>query len=31
MEQLAGVVPFKKFSLLQGLDVDIEARDEVRA
>ena len=31
MEQLAGVVPFKKFFLLQGLDVDIEARDEVPA
>jgi quinol monooxygenase YgiN len=28
MEQLAGVVPFRKFSLLQGLDVDIEARNE---
>jgi quinol monooxygenase YgiN len=31
MEHLAGVVPFRKFSLLQGLDVDIEARDEVPA
>ena len=31
MEQLAGVVPFRRFSLLQGLDVDIEARDEVPA
>jgi hypothetical protein len=30
MEQLAGVVPFRRFSLLQGLD-DIEARDEVPA
>ena len=26
MEQLAGVVPFRRFSLLQGLHVDIEAR-----
>ena len=31
MEQLAGAVPFRKFSLLQGLDVDIAARDEVPA
>lgn len=31
MEQLAGVVPFRRFSLLQGLDADIEALDEVRA
>ena len=31
MEQLANVVPFRRFSLLQGLDVDIEARDEVPA
>ena len=31
IEQLAGVVPFRRFSLLQGLDVDIEARDEVPA
>jgi quinol monooxygenase YgiN len=31
MEQLAGVVPFRRLSLLQGLDVDIEARDEVPA
>jgi quinol monooxygenase YgiN len=31
MEQLAAVVPFKRFTLLQGLDVDIEVRDEVPA
>ena len=31
IEQLAGVVPFRRLSLLQGLDVDIEARDEVPA
>jgi len=31
IEQLAGLVPFRRFSLLQGLDVDIEARDEVPA
>jgi hypothetical protein len=31
MEQLAPVVPFRRFSLLQGLDVDIEARREVLA
>jgi quinol monooxygenase YgiN len=31
MEQLAGVVPFRQFSLLQALDVDIEALDEVPA
>jgi len=31
MEQLAGVVPFRRFSLLQGLDVDIDALDEVSA
>ena len=31
MEQLAGIVPFRRFSLLQGLDVDIKARDEVPA
>jgi len=31
MEQLAGVVPFRRFSLLQGLDVDIDALDEVPA
>jgi quinol monooxygenase YgiN len=29
IEKLAGVVPFRQFSLLQGLDVDIEARPEV--
>jgi len=31
MEQLAGVVPFRQFSLLQGLDSGIETLDEVRA
>jgi quinol monooxygenase YgiN len=31
MEQLAGVVPFRRFSLLQGLDIDIKAVDEVPA
>ena len=31
MEHLTGVVPFRRFSLLQGLDVDIEARPEVPA
>ena len=31
MEQLASIVPFRRFSLLQGLDVDIEALDEVPA
>lgn len=31
IEKLEGVVPFRQFSLLQGLDVDIEARDEVPA
>ena len=31
IEQLDGVVTFRRFSLLQGLDVDIEARDEVPA
>ena len=31
IEKLAGVVPFTQFSLLQGLDVDIEARPEVPA
>ena len=31
MEQLAGVVPFRRLSLLQGLDVEIEARSEVPA
>jgi quinol monooxygenase YgiN len=31
MEQLAGVVPFRRFSLLQGLDVDSEDRHEVPA
>ena len=28
MERLAGVVPFKRLTLLQGLEVDIDARDE---
>jgi quinol monooxygenase YgiN len=27
MEQLAGIVPFRRFSLLQGLGIDIDARD----
>ena len=31
IEQLTGVVPFRQFSLLQALDVDIEARHEVPA
>ena len=31
IEQLAGVVPFRQFSLLQSLDVDSEARPEVAA
>jgi quinol monooxygenase YgiN len=31
MEKLAGVVPFKRFSLLQGLEVEIEPRQEVPA
>jgi quinol monooxygenase YgiN len=31
IEKLARVVPFRQFSLLQGLDVDIEARPEVPA
>ena len=31
MDQLANVVPFSRFSFLQGLDVDIEALDEVPA
>ena len=31
IEQLAGVVVFRRFSLLQGLDADIKARDEVPA
>jgi hypothetical protein len=29
IEKLAGVAFFRRFSLLQGLNVDIEARDEV--
>jgi quinol monooxygenase YgiN len=28
MAQLAGIVPFRRLSLLQGLEVDIDARDE---
>jgi hypothetical protein len=31
IEQLSGVVPFRRLSLLQGLDVDIETRPEVPA
>jgi hypothetical protein len=31
MEKLAGVVPFTRFSLLQGLEVEIESRQEVPA
>jgi quinol monooxygenase YgiN len=31
IEQLAGVVTFRRFSQLQGLDSDIEALDEVPA
>jgi quinol monooxygenase YgiN len=31
IEKLAGVVPFRQFSVLQGLEVDIEARPEVPA
>jgi quinol monooxygenase YgiN len=31
MEALAGAVTFKRFSFLQSLDVDIEARQEVPA
>jgi quinol monooxygenase YgiN len=31
IEKLAGVVPFRQFSSLQGLDVNIEARFEVAA
>jgi quinol monooxygenase YgiN len=31
MERLIGVVPFTRFTLLQGLDVDIEAVPEVHA
>lgn len=31
IERLAGVVTFRRFSRLQGLDVDIEARDAVPA
>jgi quinol monooxygenase YgiN len=28
MSQLAGIVPFRRLTLLQGLEVDIDARDE---
>jgi hypothetical protein len=31
MEKLAGVVTFNRFSLLQGLEMDIDVRDEVPA
>jgi quinol monooxygenase YgiN len=31
IDQLAGVVQFRRFSLLQGLDVDIEAAEKVTA
>ena len=31
MERLAGVVPFSRFSLLQGLDIELEAREEILA
>ena len=31
MEELANVVPFARFSLLQGLDTDIRVADEVPA
>jgi quinol monooxygenase YgiN len=31
IDRLEGVVAFRRFSLLQGLDVDLEARDEVHA
>ena len=31
MEQLAAVVPFARFSLLQGLDTDIKTPDQVGA
>jgi quinol monooxygenase YgiN len=31
IERLAGVVPFKRFALLQGLDVNISAQHEVPA
>jgi hypothetical protein len=27
MEQLKGVVPFRRLTLLQGLEVDVRARD----
>jgi hypothetical protein len=29
IERLSGIVPFRRLSLLQGLNVDIEDRDEV--
>jgi quinol monooxygenase YgiN len=28
MEQLAGIVPFRRLSLLQGLELDIDAHDD---
>jgi hypothetical protein len=28
MSQLARIVPFRRLTLLQGLEVDIDARDE---
>jgi hypothetical protein len=31
IDRLAGVVPFRQLALLQGLDVDIEARREIPA
>jgi quinol monooxygenase YgiN len=31
IEKLAGVVPFRQFALLQGLEIDIEARPQVPA
>jgi quinol monooxygenase YgiN len=31
MEQLAGVVPFRRLSLLQALEADVESRQEVPA
>jgi quinol monooxygenase YgiN len=31
MEQLSGAVPFRRLSLLQGLEADVESRQEVPA
>jgi hypothetical protein len=31
IERLAGLVSFRRFSLLQGLEVDIKALDEIPA